>query len=34
MLVIANDSLTNTDYKSKIRSTVINEVQSKHYWRY
>lgn len=34
LLAIANDSLTNTDFKSKIRSTVINEVQSKHYWRY
>ena len=34
LLVIANDSLTSTDYRSKIRSAVINEVQSKHYWRY
>ena len=34
LLGIANDSLTDTDIKSKIRSTVISEVQSKHYWRY
>ncbi len=34
LLVIANDNHTSADFKRKIRSTVINEVQSKHYWRY
>jgi len=34
LLAIANDDLTGTDIESKIRSTVIKEVQSKHYWRY
>ncbi len=34
LLVIANDSLINADFKSKIKTTVINEVQSQHYWRY
>lgn len=34
LLAIANDSLTNADFISKIKSAVINEVQSKYYWRY
>lgn len=34
LIIIANNSATSVAFKNKIRVALINEVQSKQYWRY
>jgi aminopeptidase N len=34
LVSIANDSTTTAEFKQKIREALVNEIQSKQYWRY